>query len=262
MAPLLEHRKGRVQTARFTSHRFHRFVRNGWLFATALVCAHGQQSADPTRSQDGGLPVTSTPPASTQAVDKRIFGVLPNYRTADASLPYQPITPKQKLSIATKDSLDWSLSLVAAGYGGLGQLTGQNPALGQGAKGYANRFVRAYADQVIGNLLAEAVVPIALHQDPRYFRLGQGSFWHRVEYASSRVFVTRADSGASRFNYSEVVGNSMAVGISNAYYPGSRNLGANFQKLSVQIGTDAFTNVLKEFWPDVKHKLPGQHPTN
>ena len=115
---------------------------------------------------------------------------------------------------------------------------------------------------MIGNLLAEAVVPIALHQDPRYFRLGQGSFWHRVEYASSRVFVTRADSGASRFNYSEVVGNSMAVGISNAYYPGSRNLGANFQKLSVQIGTDAFTNVLKEFWPDVKHKLPGQHPTN
>ena len=250
------------QVARFASDRFRKPLSYGCLFAT-FICAYGQQDAEQTKaSQNAGIPTGASPTTSQPASDKRIFGVLPNYRTADSSLPYQTISPKQKMSITAKDSFDWTLSLVAAGYGALGQLTDQNPALGQGAKGYVNRFVRVYADQVIGNVLAEGGLPILLHEDPRYFRLGQGRFWRRVGYASSRVFVTRTDSGGMEFNYSEVVGNALAVGISNAYYPGSRNLGANFQKLTIQIGTDAFTNVLKEFWPDLKRKLPSQHPTN
>jgi len=259
MALSFRHRGGHAHpTARFTSDRLRKPVRYGFLFVATLMCAYSQENAAPTAaSQNAGLPATSPP-----TIDKRIFGVLPNYRTTDSSLPYQRISPRQKMSIAAKDSFDWTLSLVAAGYGGLGQLTDQNPSFGQGAKGYANRFARAYADQVIGNVLAEGVVPIVLHEDPRYFRLGQGSFWRRVGYASSRVLVTRTDSGGMRFNYSEVVGNSLAVGISNAYYPGNRNLGANFQKLTIQVSTDAFTNVLKEFWPDIKRKLPWPHPGN
>jgi len=163
------------------------------------------------------------------------------------------------MTIAGKDSFDWTLSLVAAGYAGLGQLTNQNRPLGQGLEGYGNRIVRNYADQVMGNLLVEGAMPVLLHEDPRYFRRGQGSFWIRFEYATSRVFVTRTDSGATGFNYSELVGNSLAVGISNAYYPGSRNLGGNFQKFTLQFATDAVSNVLKEFWPDVKRKLSMLH---
>jgi len=258
MAPSLRHYGGPVHpTARFSSRCLRKHVRHSCLFAATFICAYGQQATGPTAvSQNASVPSAAPPATSPPVSDKRIFGVLPNYRTTDASLQYQRISPKQKMSIAAKDSFDWSLSLVAAGYGGLGQLTDQNPSFGQGAKGYGNRFVRTYADQVIGNFLAEGAVPILLHEDPRYFRLGQGSFWARVGYASSRVFVTRIDSGGTRFNGSEIVGNSLAVGISNAYYPGSRNLGADFQKLTIQVGTDAFTNVLKEFWPDVKRKLP------
>jgi hypothetical protein len=264
MALSFRQRGGRIhQISRFASHCFRKPLRYSCFFVAPLVCTYGQQNGDPTSLlQDAGTPVAVTPATSLPTIDKRIFGVLPNYRTADSSLPYQRISPKQKMLIAAKDSFDWTLSLVAAGYGGLGQITDQNPSFGQGAKGYANRFARAYADQVIGNVLTEGAVPILLHEDPRYFRLGQGSFWHRVGYASSRVLVTRIDSGDTRFNYSEVLGNSLAVGISNAYYPGSRNLGANFEKLTIQVGTDAFTNVLKEFWPDVKRKLPLQHPAN
>jgi len=262
MAPSFRHYGGPVHpTARFCSRRFRKRLRHGCLFAATFICAYGQQTTGPAAASQDASPLNTAPPVTAPpASDKRIFGVLPNYRTTDSSLQYEPISPKQKMSIAAKDSFDWSLSLVAAGYGGLGQITNQNPSFGQGAKGYGNRFVRTYADQIIGNVLAEAAVPILLHEDPRYFRLGQGSFWGRVGYASSRVFVTRTDSGGTRFNCSEVVGNSLAVGVSNAYYPGSRNLGANFEKLTIQIGTDAFTNVLKEFWPDIKRRLP--HPGN
>jgi hypothetical protein len=239
---------------------FQRFSLRYCVLLVVLACAYGQQASDPAvPPASAGLPAASLPANSQVNADKRAFGVIPNYRTADASTPYQPITSKQKLSIAALDSFDWTLSLVAAGYAGLGQLTDQNPSFGQGIKGYANRFVRGYADQVMGNLLTEGAMPILLHEDPRYFRRGEGTFWNRVGYAASRVLVTRTDSGGTRCNYSELIGNSAAVGISSAYYPGSRTLANSVQKLTFQIGTDAVSNVLKEFWPDVKRKLPWLH---
>ena len=69
------------------------------------------------------------------------------------------------------------------------------------------------------------------------------------------VFVTRTDAGGRRFNYSEVLGNATAVAISNSYYPDNRTAGANAAKLGEQIATDAVSQVLKEFWPDIKRKL-------
>ena len=51
----------------------------------------------------------------------------------------------------------------------------------------------------------------------------------------------------------------MGVAISNAYYPDTRTASDNVQKLLIACGTDAFSNVLKEFWPDVKKKLHHSH---
>ena len=223
---------------------FWRPLGNACCLALAFALAYGQQVVPAQDQAD-----------HPETTDKHAFGFLPNYRTTDASQQYQPVSPKEKMAFAAKDSFDWTLSLVAAGYAGLGQLTNQNPSFGQGLKGYGNRLVRAYSDQVLGNILTEGVMPTILHEDPRYFRLGQGTFWHRAKYAGSRIFLTKTDAGRTRFNYSELVGNSMAIGISNAYYPGSRNLGANVQKITWQLATDAISNVLKEFWPDVKRKL-------
>jgi len=199
---------------------------------------------------------TSAPEAQQQAPpDKRIFGVLPNYRTANESAVYTPISTKRKFIIASKDSFDYPLVLVAGGVAGLGQLTNANPSFGQGITGYAHRLVTGYADQVIGNMMTEGLFPMMLREDPRYFRRGHGGTWSRTWYAATRVFVTRTDSGGTRFNFSEVLGNSTAAAISNAYEPDGRNVSDNVEKVSMQIGIDAFSQVLKEFWPDIKHKL-------
>jgi hypothetical protein len=225
-------------------------------FVLSLSCAYGQVTAPPAVTPSGAGAGSGIDPAASQGkFDKRAFGLVPNYKTADASVPYHPLTPKQKLSITAQDSFDWTLSIVAAGYAGLGQLTHQNPALGEGLEGYGNRFVRGYADQILGNVVVEGAMPILTREDPRYFRRGQGTFWSRVGYATSRIIVTRTDRGGSEFNYSEVFGNAIAVGISNEYYPGNRGFSASAQKFTFQLGTDAVSNVLKEFWPDVKQKL-------
>src|SRR6478609_7777014 len=45
---------------------------------------------------------------------KRLFGVIPNYRTVDASVPFSRLSAKQKLNIARHDSFDWPNYIMAA----------------------------------------------------------------------------------------------------------------------------------------------------
>ena len=52
------------------------------------------------------------------------------------------------------------------------------------------------------------------------------------------------------------LGNASSAAISNLYYgEDTRDVRENVTKVMVAIGTDAFSNVLKEFWPDVKRKM-------
>ncbi len=193
--------------------------------------------------------------------DKRIFGVLPNYRTADGTIPFRPITTKQKFTIATKDTFDYPSYVLAAAFAGISQLENSNSEFGQGVEGYAKRYGSAVADQDIGNFMTEAIFPSLLHEDPRYFRKVNGSVKGRLVYAVERVVVTRTDSGGSRFNFSEWLGNGTVASIGNIYYSGERGFGYTMQRMCTQVGTDAISDVLKEFWPDIKkrwfHKRTG-----
>ena len=66
-------------------------------------------------------------------------------------------------------------------------------------------------------------------------------------YATGQIFWTHTDSGGTQFNYSEILGNSTAVAISQAYYPDHRNAADAAGKLRMQVGIDMASNVLKEF---------------
>jgi hypothetical protein len=185
----------------------------------------------------------------------RVLGVLPNYRTADASQEGTVLTDRQKLTIARKDSFDYPLVMLSGVFAGMGQLSGQPASFGGGVKGYGKRLAANYADQAMGNMFTEGLYPVLLHQDPRYFRRGAGSVGSRLSYALTRVVLTHNDSGHTGFNYSEWLGNASGVAISNFYYPGNRNAWNNSTKLFTQVGTDALSQVLKEFWPDIRRRI-------
>ena len=186
--------------------------------------------------------------------DKRVFGVLPNYRTADGTVPYAPISWKLKFKIAEKDTFDWPSYILGGVFAGISQLDNSNPEFGQGLKGYAKRYAASVADQDVGNFMTEAILPSLLHEDPRYFRKVTGSKKGRILYAATRVLITRNDSGRNMFNFSEVLGNGAVAALGNAYYPDERGLSSTMQRMGTQIGTDAISQVLKEFWPDIKRK--------
>ena len=218
------------------------------LLAPRAWCEPGDDAIGLVKPAPPDNPAPSEP-------DKRIFGVLPNYRTVEDTGSVEPLTTRRKFYIAAKDSFDYPIYFLSGAFAGISQLENQNPSFGQGAKGYFKRYAGAYADQMIGNMMTEGIVPSLLHEDPRYFRRGVGGKFQRTYYALTRIFVVRTDGGRNRLNTSELLGNSIAVAISNAYYPESRNAPDNLQKLALQCGTDALSNVLKEFWPDIKRRL-------
>jgi hypothetical protein len=199
-------------------------------------------------------PADSAQPAPV-VEDKRAYGVLPNNRTAESSLPFHALTARQKITIAAKDSFDGAVYPTAAIFSVVYQAENQNPSFGQGMKGYAQRVGAAFGDQMIGNMMTEGFAPALLHEDPRYFRLGKGSGGRRAWYAVTRIFVTPTDKNHMTFNFAEWGGNAVAVALSNAYYKDGRSADDNLVKLLIQCGTDALSNVLKEFWPDVKRRL-------
>jgi hypothetical protein len=213
--------------------------------ATASTPVDSGIHADPAPQTPAAQP-TGTPQ------DKHIFGVLPNYRTAESSGVYTPITVKQKFIIAKSDALDGPGFAIAGALAAIYQLQDQNPSFGQGIKGYALRYVTAYGDQAIGNMLTEGIMPSLLREDPRYFRRGTGSFVVRTFHALGGVLITRTDSGHKRFNFSEFIGNGIDGSIGNLYYPDSRGFTDTMSRTATDIATDAVSNVLKEFWPDFK----------
>jgi hypothetical protein len=231
------------------------------LFLSMTLHAQEQTTittTNPNTDSDHSAPA----PDHAEVVNTRIFGVLPNYRTTDGRLEFSPITAGQKMSIAAKDSFDWPVYFITGAYSLIYQAENQNPTFGQGMAGFAKRYGATYADMAIGNIVAEGFLPVLLHEDPRYFRKGEGSTSSRVGNAVKQILVGRKDSGAWGFNFSEVLGGMAATGISNLYYPDSRTASDNLERFAFQIGNDAISNVLKEFWPDIKHKLfDHQHET-
>ncbi len=222
------------------------------------------------------LPEPPTSPATTQSKpstdltsissqanpsvpkDDRILWTLPNYLTVENASSMPPMTALQKFNLIARDTFDPVTFAFIGLEAGINQASNTNPTFGQGLKGYSKRYGLAFTDNAVGNFMTSAVFPIVLHQDPRFYQMGKGGFLHRAWYAGTRVLMTRSDSGREQFNFSEILGNGIAAGISNAYHSGPRTLQSNVDIWGTQIAWDAVSYEVKEFWPDVRRMFAHQ----
>ena len=212
----------------------------------------------PSGQQDATPPLTQQEKAEQQLRQQekqRIAGVVPNFNVSYDS-DAAPLSRKQKLHLAFRTATDPVSFVVAAFDAGLSQAEDDFTGYGQGAQGYAKRFGASYADNFDGTMLGNAIFPILLKQDPRYFRRGEGSFTSRFLYSISTTVWCKNDNGSHGPNYSNILGNLAAGGISNLYYPASdRGAGLTFERGLTVTAYGAFGGVFNEFWPDIAKKL-------
>ncbi len=189
---------------------------------------------------------------------QRLLGIMPAFNTVNSGKA-QPLRPSQKFDLwfhSATDPFPFGLAAINAGIE-----QGQNtyPEYGGGFGGYAKRFGAAYADNVDGNFWGNAVLPSLLHQDPRYFRLGQGSAKHRLGYALLSTVRCKGDNGKWQPSYSNIGGNLIGGAISNLYYPAAdRGVGQTLESGFTVTAEGALGSIAFEFYPDaiayLKHR--------
>jgi hypothetical protein len=230
------------------------------LFSAAAFAQQPPQLTDPSSKPSPGA--TSAAGSGNSSNDDqnskdRIFSLVPNYYTVDAENHHQipPISAGAKFKLFAKSTFDPGGFIVIGILAGESQGLDTDPEWGQGAAGYGRRYASSFADETIEGFTTTALFPVLFHQDPRYFRLGQGKFWHRTGYAISRIVVTRTDSARNTFNASEIVGAAVA-GVSVAYHPAAERtwVGAG-STVGSDVAVDTVSNFFREFWPDIEHKL-------
>jgi hypothetical protein len=241
--------------------------------AAALPAAPDSQPENADAQQDGTpngkvplFPRTAVKTGVTSAdvlkqeEHQRIMGVVPNFNTVETSAGVPSLSPGQKFHLMYKSSVDPFVFVADAFVAGLSQARNTNSGFGQGAEGYFKRFGAAYLDTADGNLWGNAILPIAFKEDPRYFRLGSGTFTHRFLYSAATTIWCRRDNGTWGPNYANVLGNFISGGISNAYYPtADRGFGQTVDGALTVTAEGVIGAEFVEFWPDISRRLFKKH---
>jgi len=241
------------------------------LLAAALVCpslSAQQLVAENDAFSSLVLPAYNLPeapmpqqpaPATPEHVDgqqKRILGIIPNFRSVNADVHLPAQTKKEKFVTATQDSFDYSSIFIPLAVAGYDYGRNSSPEFGSGGLGYARYLWHSAVDQTVENYMVEFFVPVITHEDTRYYSLARGGFLKRAGYSLSRAVITRSDSGGRTVNISEIVGAGAAAGISTLYYPSrERSFSNTGDQWATSVGIDALSFLVKEFSPDISHTL-------
>jgi hypothetical protein len=260
-------------------------------FCSASIVGCAQDNSQ-RQEQSAPTPVPKPESRSTQkseqerALEKkeqsrRVLGVLPQFGVTNRQ-DAPPLTQHEKFHLFAKSAFDPISIGVVGVQAGLSQAENEFPAYGQGAQGYAKRFGAALADEVDAGFWSNYAYPTLLKEDPRYFRLGEGSFLRRVGYSVKQEFVCHTDKGGRSFNFSTILGAFTSGAISNLYYPGKslirtipatatspaipvyesdRGAALTLSRASIALTYGVIGGLFDEFWPDIQSRLFKRHKT-
>lgn len=211
------------------------------LFVAGLLCLAASASSAQAPIEPS-LPEAPLP-------HRRVLLLFPGYETVqDPAIPVAPLRPRQKFEMAYRKTIDPSFLVESAMFAGFAQVSGYGPSFGSDANGFAQRYGYYAAGLATTNLFTDGVLPVLLHQDPRYFRKGTGSVPSRIWWALRSEAIGFNDRGQQTVNVSSMLGFGMSTALSNAYSPANSNtLGNTMYRYGVKEGVSFALNLLREF---------------
>lgn len=155
-------------------------------------------------------------------------------------------------------------ALRAAAGAAVTQATNTPYEWGQGAAGFGKRFASAFGKHLVKKGIQYPVARL-MHEELGYQRADQTEFKLRLRHALiATVYTTKTTTGKKTVATNEFAGAFGSGLISRLWQPASvRTVGYGFLSGGITLGVDAGSNVLREFWPDIRHKLHhGDGPGN
>ncbi len=204
-----------------------------------------------TQPHASAPPVKKKPVPNAQVLQQRSF-FFPDLAYGDKA----SLTSGEKFRLAIVNSVSPATFVGAALGAGIGQAADSPAGYGQGASAYGQRFGASMAKSASNNLIGRYFLSSVLHDDPRYFVMGDGSLKDSLKYALRRVVIIRKDDGTEAFNWPGVIGPLAAAGLANTYMPDAqRTVGYTFENYGWSIAASAGVNLLKGYWPTITRKV-------
>lgn len=189
-----------------------------------------------------------------QQEQQRVMGVMATFNTT-SNRDAVPLTSRQKFKLFFKSATDPWPFLLSGVLAGINQAQTDPYEYGGGMEGYGKRFGASYGDYFIGNFFGNAALPSLLHEDPRYFQMGQGSATKRALWAAGSTVWSKRDNGSWGFNYSNIIGNLIGASISNIYYPASERTVGDTISRGFTVSAEGIVGAeVIEFWPDIARR--------
>ena len=123
---------------------------------------------------------------------------------------------------------------------------------GKRRDGFEKRTASLYGQFVVGVLIEDGVKAIH-YEDTHYRRRGHGNFFGRTAYVVEHTVLARKRDGHLTMAWSVPANAYGSWAIATLWSPRElRTAGSIFEWGSAGLGGMAGTNLLKEFWPDIK----------
>jgi hypothetical protein len=233
-----------------------------------------QTSQSTPDTSHGALHPTSSPNVPRDANGKpiplnrqqpqRILGFMPNFRSVSGGATPHPPGWIYNFQVATHQATDYSsfifLGLTSLAAEGLNS----HPVLGKGVDGFYAYTWRGFLDKTDGTYISAWLLPSLLHEDTRYYALGDGhTVIRRTLYVISREAVARTYGGRQTPNIAGLGGKVLTQVISRYYYPpGTADFSVLATKFGYSIMREVAFSVIREFYPDIAAHYIRKHREN
>ena len=193
----------------------------------------------------------------TVAVVCRAQNMAPEAKPADNTATAAPSTPPPKPILKRLFSTAALTSTIPGAI--LQQVHDWPDEWGKSRLGFEKRVGSLYGQFVVGVLIEDGVKALH-HENTRYRRLGQGDFFKRTAHVIVNTVTARGSDGRRTVALSMPANAYGSWAIATLWSPREyRNAESIFEWGTAGMGAMAGTNLLKEFWPDLKSVFQKKH---
>jgi hypothetical protein len=185
----------------------------------------------------------------------RLGGVIAAFLLAGAISAQTSEQPPQPTAAQYAKQAVGPTAVARAGLGAaVTQGTNTPSEWGQGAEGFGRRMGSAFAKHIVKKGIQFPIARLR-HEALGYQRSDQPGFGPRLRHALLATVIThKTTTGKKTIAAGEISGAIGSGLISRLWQPASvRTLSAGFTSGGITLGADAGTNVLREFWPEIRH---------
>jgi hypothetical protein len=161
------------------------------------------------------------------------------------------LSATDKLLYAAHEQQRWFILVPALITTGYGYAADTDPHVGSDGAGFGERLGLTMVRQASDRFMGDGLYTALLHQDPRFYREGNGPLVGRGLRAVRQTFVRRDDEGADRVNASGIMGHLTASLLAMTYYPHkSATFGVAMEGFGTAVAGDMGSKLMLEFGPD------------